>query len=72
MYHDMIMKERSVDMSTLMKGALGFNGRTSTTKRYVCYGHGLIPITCKLQTKQHMFVKLWYFQKKVKTDTEEA
>ncbi|XP_065860197.1 uncharacterized protein [Euphorbia lathyris] len=34
MYHDMLMKERSVDMSALMKGALGFKGRpTATTKR---------------------------------------
>lgn len=26
-YHDQIMKERSVDMSSLMKGVLGVNGK---------------------------------------------
>ncbi|CAJ1950423.1 unnamed protein product [Sphenostylis stenocarpa] len=28
MYHDMMMKERSVDINTLMKGVFGFNDRT--------------------------------------------
>ncbi|WCJ22421.1 embryo defective 1703 [Euphorbia peplus] len=33
MYHDMLMKERSVDMSALMKGALGFKGRPTATAK---------------------------------------
>lgn len=33
MYHDMIMKEQSVDINSLMKGVLGFNDRS--IKRYL-------------------------------------
>lgn len=33
MYHDMIMQDRSVDISSLMKGVFGFKSRPTRTKR---------------------------------------
>ncbi|KAI4355241.1 hypothetical protein L6164_004034 [Bauhinia variegata] len=33
MYHDKIMKERSVDINSLMKGVFGFSGRPTKSKR---------------------------------------
>ncbi|KAL5571431.1 hypothetical protein UlMin_021028 [Ulmus minor] len=33
MYHDMLMKERSVDISSIMKGVFGFKGRPTKRKR---------------------------------------
>ncbi|GMN42906.1 hypothetical protein TIFTF001_012111 [Ficus carica] len=33
MYHDMIMRERSVDISSLMKGVFGFKSKPTRTKR---------------------------------------
>lgn len=68
MYHDMMIKERSVDINTLMKGVFGFSDRS--IKRYLLCSF----ISLELLVFHHCLCYIYWFHLglKVKEEVEET